>query len=926
MVTVANIEFHLLLSLASLVPHDRRPVFPLTREGNYVAVRLAAFDYVFLGKWYTPKIMRYILSVMASDSSRVVRRHVARSACQSLALLVSMGEMKTPKEADSLMIEEDGNGGEKVKETKKSELDLVIKALRKDREVGKNEVLRELLVPIALSPDTDSEVRWCLIKLADLLIRGQEEQPSKVTIHLPPTPVVEAPPPILPVKLSTKPPRAIKAGGPPTPSTRASFTLPPKLKLVPSSAQVDVSATPAPSAATPQAATYKRGGDLPKEKAPGKVAPRAQASGMSAQDLTACKNALKKLQEHKKALLFWQPVDPVRDKAPNYFDIIKSPMDLGTMGAKLKQGQYKNRFEFEADFKLMINNAKTYNMQGASRTTKLLPWIRSSTRIPVTSKSSKAGTPVATPTIKLKLGGGGGASTPNGVAPSPSTSKPVPKPKGRKPKEPKLSEVPPPAPIAAPAPPPPVDEIDDGSADLLAEVIAIEEQSKKDKGHDRRHQSQSSTPGHREKEREKPPAPPPADKGKERQAPKLIIGKRKKEADPEDEILVLATPAKKERSTGPTPGPSTVPPAVPSRAATPRHTESPVPARNGVTIPKPKDRPSKPSPPVSEHKSAPPRISIKGKEKEPSRPATPNGKPKKALAQPTPLNEKKCREILRTLSKIPECHIFAKPVDPILDGCPTYYDEIKNPMDFSTISSKLNDGQYATMEDFAKDVELIFSNCRKFNPPTTYPTQCADIVERAFKKEWAKVTEKKLSSNEKNALRKMLNQIISEPISWVLRLPVDPVVLGCTTRARTRETPASRDSPRSTSPPPPLPLQTAPNSTMSNPIVNRTIQIIGTAAVISVGISGQTTFKCKTFKVNVAFDVKATITPTRDSNKKFIPPARSNVTFPSPFRPPYHPFLVCKHAKGSFTPQQVERMQKILRDRKILGPDALAKN
>ena len=119
-------------------------------EGNYVAVRLAAFDYVFLGKWYTPKIMRYILSVMAGDSSRVVRRHVARSACQSLALLVSMGEMKTPKEADSLMIEEDGTGGEKVKENKKSELDLVIKALRKDREVGKNEVIRELLMPIAL--------------------------------------------------------------------------------------------------------------------------------------------------------------------------------------------------------------------------------------------------------------------------------------------------------------------------------------------------------------------------------------------------------------------------------------------------------------------------------------------------------------------------------------------------------------------------------------------------------------------------------------------------------------------------------------------------------------------------------------------------------------------------------------------------------
>ncbi len=95
--------------------------------------------------------MRYILSVIANDSSRVVRRHVARNACHSLALLVQMGEMRTNlKDTESLLIEEDGNVPEKAKESKKSELDLMIKILRKDREVGKNEVLREFLMPIAL--------------------------------------------------------------------------------------------------------------------------------------------------------------------------------------------------------------------------------------------------------------------------------------------------------------------------------------------------------------------------------------------------------------------------------------------------------------------------------------------------------------------------------------------------------------------------------------------------------------------------------------------------------------------------------------------------------------------------------------------------------------------------------------------------------
>jgi len=114
-------------------------------------VRIAAFDGLFLTKWYTPTIMRYILAVMANDVSKVVRRHVARNACYSLALLVQMGEMKaTVKESESLLIEEDGNSQEKTKESKKSELDSMIKVLRKDREVGKNEALREFLMPIAL--------------------------------------------------------------------------------------------------------------------------------------------------------------------------------------------------------------------------------------------------------------------------------------------------------------------------------------------------------------------------------------------------------------------------------------------------------------------------------------------------------------------------------------------------------------------------------------------------------------------------------------------------------------------------------------------------------------------------------------------------------------------------------------------------------
>ena len=37
-------------------------------------------------------------------------------------------------------------------------------------------------------------------------------------------------------------------------------------------------------------------------------------------------------------------------------------MDLSTMAAKLDQGKYKDRAAFEQDFRLLINNAKQYNM------------------------------------------------------------------------------------------------------------------------------------------------------------------------------------------------------------------------------------------------------------------------------------------------------------------------------------------------------------------------------------------------------------------------------------------------------------------------------------------------------------------------------------------------------------------------------------
>jgi transcription initiation factor TFIID subunit 2 len=93
-----------------------------------------------------------------------------------------------------------------------------------------------------------------------------------------------------------------------------------------------------------------------------------------------------------------------------------------------------------------------------------------------------------------------------------------------------------------------------------------------------------------------------------------------------------------------------------------------------------------------------------------------------------------------------------------------YFDEIKNPMDFGTMVQNLNSGKYSTMEEFVRDVELVFSNCRLFNPPTTYPVQCADVLERIFKKEWARAAEKKMTWSEKRSLQSLMTTLVKEPL------------------------------------------------------------------------------------------------------------------------------------------------------------------
>ena len=67
--------------------------------------------------------------------------------------------------------------------------------------------------------------------------------------------------------------------------------------------------------------------------------------------------------------------------------------------------------------------------------------------------------------------------------------------------------------------------------------------------------------------------------------------------------------------------------------------------------------------------------------------------------------------------------VFSVPVPK--DEFPEYYEQIKKPMDYGTMKTKLEDGEYRSAQSMQKDFVLIMQNCRTFNADSS------DIVREA---------------------------------------------------------------------------------------------------------------------------------------------------------------------------------------------------
>jgi len=85
----------------------------------------------------------------------------------------------------------------------------------------------------------------------------------------------------------------------------------------------------------------------------------ANLNPLNQQDNDDLLKLIKQIQSHKSAWPFMEPVDP--HEAPDYYNVVKEPMDLNCIGKNVTNKKYKTLTEFIRDMIKVFDNCRYYN-------------------------------------------------------------------------------------------------------------------------------------------------------------------------------------------------------------------------------------------------------------------------------------------------------------------------------------------------------------------------------------------------------------------------------------------------------------------------------------------------------------------------------------------------------------------------------------
>ncbi|CDW88525.1 bromodomain containing protein [Stylonychia lemnae] len=104
-------------------------------------------------------------------------------------------------------------------------------------------------------------------------------------------------------------------------------------------------------------------------------------------------------------------------------------------------------------------------------------------------------------------------------------------------------------------------------------------------------------------------------------------------------------------------------------------------------------------------------------------------------------DKNKLKEIINGIEDDPQSYEFREPVDWKNLGLTDYPEIIKKPMDLSTLRKNLVKGRYKKYEDFFKDIQLIWDNCKQYNIQGSDIYKQAEHLEKVSKKQVNKCKE-----------------------------------------------------------------------------------------------------------------------------------------------------------------------------------------
>ncbi|KAI8618332.1 hypothetical protein BC830DRAFT_1109358 [Chytriomyces sp. MP71] len=695
-VTRACLEAILKWMLAGMLPLNLSTFLRYSSYGNYFTIRMVAIDaLLLLDSLQTPDILEYLLMLIDRDPDSKISLYTAKELYNLVALTKSIHDCDRASDG---------------KRPRQSSW-----ALMRPR-ITQNQVFGERLWKVLTCASLDPRLKAYMLRFAEVVYK-------------------------------------------PVPST---MSAPPKKFVIKMpSLSISESADFGPPLAGPEPKSSSKSSQKSNSQKPSVVKQPTFIEPFPTIDpkfLKTGQNVIKNLQGHPSSAAFQLPVD--ESFAPLYFSLIKKPMDISTCYKKLESGAYRNNLDLLFnDVQLIFSNCYKYNTDDS----------------PVSKQAQKLeryfNTEIMPRAVvhELEL-----LSTAVDVVddPIPITSvEPAPAPL---PTRPIIIPLPP-KPI--PLPPKPLMLPTKSSTTTTSQTSsqskpATQQQTK----------SSASTSKHPVPSSSAPPKPftalsiPKPATTTEDAKPSTVVAAVKPAPAPPSTKPVLA-PLGTRHIPAPA-GTRPVPAPLGTRPVPAPLGNKPIPtSKSSQDIPRPGSSSGSPNlaapkgsvSPIVKPTSAPagakavpgpagipksaPKPILKLKAEDYTATTSPqssqtaagtkrklsNGSPSVLQGESTrmPSDEyKKCKKIIRRLFEDTKSHWFQLPLDPIALGIPTYFSVIKEPMDLSTLKTKLSAGELATPREFRSMAALIFKNAITFNQAITQVHQDALFMLTLLKTEF----------------------------------------------------------------------------------------------------------------------------------------------------------------------------------------------